>query len=236
MFSPLTQAVGQAFGGWFEPDTEQRMPLGISVDAWDPYWGFATFVYAKAGGTLEKGALVQLSNLMVATDIPNTANTGRSIYVTMNSMVVDEFGWFQRRGMAILSATASVAADTAIGITAAGQVGANSAGKQVLNARNMLAGTATVAKTNVATQANSAAIITSGYDGWFLGIALTGTGIPASTVVAKLDPDGRTVYMGSAIGTVDKLATATGSVTVTGTMTGYLGTMIDCPFVQGAIT
>jgi hypothetical protein len=71
----------------------------------------------------------------------------------------------------------------------------------------------------------------------FLGAALSGTGIPASTVVAGLDPDGKTVYMGSAIGTVgDKTATASGSVTVTATFTGYSIAHIESPFSQGAIT
>jgi hypothetical protein len=65
-------------------------------------------------------------------------------------------------------------------------------------------------------------LTTNGYDGFFIGMALSGTGIPASTVVAKLDPDGRTIYTGSAIGTLgDKNSTATGTITLTGTYTGY---------------
>jgi hypothetical protein len=68
-------------------------------------------------------------------------------------------------------------------------------------------------------------------------MAITGTGIPASTVVAKLDPDGRTVYAGSAIGVLgDKNSTASGSVTATGTYTGFGQGVIQYPFTQGAIT
>ena len=83
---------------------------------------------------------------------------------------------------------------------------------------------------------SSVLVCQSGYDGMFLGMALSGPGIPVSTVVAKLDPDGKTVYMGSAIGTIDKLATATATVTVTGTYTGYGSGIIERPFAQGAIT
>jgi hypothetical protein len=66
-------------------------------------------------------------------------------------------------------------------------------------------------------------------------MALSGTGIPASTVVAALDPDGKRIYMGSAIATIDKLATATGSITLTGTYTGFGSGLINNPFAQGAI-
>jgi len=77
----------------------------------------------------------------------------------------------------------------------------------------------------------------NGYDGAFLGGALSGTGIPASTLVAKLGSDGKTIYMGSAIGTTgDKLATATGSVTVTVTYTGYGSGVLDHPSCMQIVT
>jgi hypothetical protein len=42
--------------------------------------------------------------------------------------------------------------------------------------------------------------------------------------------------MGSAIGTLDKTATASGSITLTGTYTGFGQGIITSPFTQGAIT
>lgn len=237
MFSSNDLAGLQPFGDWFTPDTTQRHPVGLTVKAVDPYWGGAEFVYVKAESTMEKGSLVQWNESWVASDLPDTANLGRNFGVLMNSMITGQYGWMQVVGNAVLSAQASVAADTAIGVAAAGQAGANAAGKQLLGVRNVRASTATVAKTNTLTTNGSSKLVTSGYDGWFLGMALSGTGIPASTVVAKMDPDGRTVYTGSAIGTVgDKNSTASGSVTVTGTYTLYLGTIINHPFAQGAIT
>ena len=52
-----------------------------------------------------------------------------------------------------------------------------------------------------------------------------------------LDPDGKRIYMGTAVGTATgKTSTATGSITLTGTFTGFGGGMINYPFAQGAIT
>ena len=77
----------------------------------------------------------------------------------------------------------------------------------------------------------------SGYDGAFLGMALTGTGVGAAAVVAALDPDGKRIYTGTAIGTASGAnQTATGSITLTGTYTGYGSGVINNPFAQGAIT
>jgi hypothetical protein len=55
-------------------------------------------------------------------------------------------------------------------------------------------------------------------------------------VVAKLDPDGRTVYMGSVVGTVDKTSTTTDNVSVTATYTNFLVGYVNHCFGQGAIT
>jgi hypothetical protein len=81
-------------------------------------------------------------------------------------------------------------------------------------------------------------LTTSGYDGFFLGMVLTGTGIAAATtVVAALSPDGRTMYTGTAIAAASgKNSTATGQITLTGTYTGYGAGMLNNPFAQGAIT
>jgi hypothetical protein len=237
MFSPIHPVAGlQPFGVWFEPDSTQRHPLGMVIDAVDPYWGIGRFMYVTSTTTLGKGNLCMWTEGYVAAALPSTANQGFPFGVLAAPMVSGEFGWLQLVGFSPLSASASVAADVAAGIGTAGNVGANSAGKQLLGYRNRLASTATKVLTNVQTTNGSAVLKTSGYDGWFLGMALSGTGIPASTVVARLDSDGRTVYMGSAVYTVDKLATATGAVSVTGTYTGFVGGVYSNPFCQGAIT
>lgn len=232
MFAPISVAGVQPFNDWFDPDTVQRMQLGMQVDAIDPYWGFGIFQYVKSNDAILKGSIccVGTGPTFLATLYPNTVNLGQPMGVAMTPLPSGEFGWLQVVGMAVYKTNATVAADAVMGLTAAGILGAAVLGKGMINNHNVKAATATTALTNVQTTNNSSVLLVpGGYDGWFLGMALSGTGIPASTVVAKLDPDGRTVYMGSAIGTIDKVATATGSVTVTGTYTGFGAGMIQYP-------
>lgn len=235
MFAALDYVGNSPFNDWFAPDTTQRHQLGLEVSAIDPYWGLGDFVYVKSNDTILKGSVVVMDEAYTATLVPNTANQGFPVAVAMAPMAAGTYGWVQIKGRAVYKTNATVAADAAIGITAAGILGTNAAGKQILGIRNRIPATGT--KTvSAGTQAGSAVLQTAGYDGFFLGMALSGTGIPASTVVAKLDPDGKTIYMGSAIGTVDKLATASGQITLTGTYTGYGSGIILTPFAQGAIT
>lgn len=232
MFAPMNYAGVQPFNDWFDPDTTQRMPLGIMVDAIDPYWGGGVFQYVRSNDAVLKGSLcvVGTGPTFLATLTPNTVNLGQPQGVAMTPLPSGEYGWLQVAGMAVYKTNATVAADAVMGLTAAGILGAAVLGKGILNLHNVKAATATTALTNVQTLNNSGVLFCpNGYDGWFLGMALSGSGVPASTVVAKLDSDGRTVYMGSVIGTFDKVATATASVTVTGTYTGFGAGMIMYP-------
>ena len=239
MFAVIGAPAGtQPFNDWFSPDTTQRNPLGQKVAAVDPYWGWGEFVYIKSNDAILKGSLVTVGTAptYLGTLMPNTAGLGQPFGVAMAPMASGTFGWIQIAGAAVYKTNATVAADAVIGIGAAGIAGTNSAGKQLLNTHNVKAATATVTNATTITKNGSYVIDTGGYDGFFLGIALSGTGIPASTVAAKLDPDGRRIYMGSAIGTVgDKLATADGTITLTGTYTGFGLGIIQYPFGQGAI-
>lgn len=239
-FGPVGVAVGLAIAAWAVPDGTQRFALGTQVEAVDPFWGYGKFVYGKAGEALNNGEVcVHQTTLYNFAKIPNTANLGQPIFVAIHKMASADFGWFQFEGLTVYKTNATVAANAAIGIgAAAGVLGTNTAGKQILGCHNLKSATATEAKTNVQTKNGShVLIVPGGYDGWFLGIALSGSGIPASTVAAAFDPDGKTVYMGSAVGTAgDKTATATASVTVTGTYTGYGAGVLQGAHAQGAIT
>lgn len=237
MFVPLIGYLGvQPFNDWFLADTQQRLPLGAEIPAVDQYWGQGSFLYVKAtAGALAKGTAVIWDEAFNAVAVPNTANQGFPLGVVAAPIPVGGFGWIQTRGLAVYRTGSTVAADAAIGITAAGVLGTNAAGKQVLGVRNRRSATATVVL-NASTVQNSNVLQTNGYDGLFLGMALSGTGIPASTVVAKLEADGRTVLMGSAIGTTDRVATATGLISLTGTYTGYGAGVLYGPIAQGAIT
>lgn len=238
MFSPVTPVAGvQPFNDWFAPDSTQRQQLGLRVVAVDPFWGLGTFMYIKSADAILKGSLVMFDESYNGALLPSTALQGFPFGVAMAPMASGTYGWIQLEGRAVYKTNATVAADTAIAVAAAGIAGTLAAGKQLVNVRNRIAATGT--KTFTANTQNGTNVLfcPSGYDGAFLGMALSGTGIPASTVVAGLDPDGKRIYTGSAIGTFgDKNSTATGQITLTGTYTGYGSGVINNPFAQGAIT
>lgn len=245
MFAPLDYAGPQPFNDWFAPDTTQRVALGMKVSAVDPFWGYAEFIYIKSNDAILKGSLVAIGGVsmlagtatqFLGTLLPSTAGQGFPFGVAMAPMSTGKFGWVQVLGAAVYKTNATVAADTAVAVAAAGIAGTLANGKQLVNVRNTVAATGTNTAVVNTTNGTGTVVCRDGFDGFFLGMALSGTGIPASTVVAKLDPDGRTIYTGSAIGTLgDKNSTATGSVTLTGTYTGFGQGLIHYPFAQGQV-
>lgn len=207
----------------------QRVALGKHSEGVDISGFGGTFVYGKAGGTIAAGNICVFDAGFSAVVCPVTANTGRAIAVALNAMTVGQFGWFQTVGMAVITASASVAAATPIGATTAGNVGVNAAGRQVLGAVSVAASTATVIKSCTTTN-GSTNLVTPDSVGWFVGIALTGTGIAASTVVTAIAANGKSVTLNNAM-----TANGTG-IAVTGTYTGFILAHISRPFIQGAIS
>jgi len=238
MFAAISPTVGtQPFNDWFTPDTVQRQPLGMTINAVDPYWGTGEFIYVKSNDVILKGSLVAWDETYTGVLLPSTTLQGFPFGVAMAPMAAGVFGWLQISGRAVYKTSATVAADANVAIAAAGVVGASATGKQLVNVRNRVSATGTITVSALTTNGNNVLLCQKGYDGFFLGMALSGTGIPASTVVAGLDPDGKRIYTGSAIGTFgDKNSTASGQVTITGTYTGYGSAIINRPFAQGAIT
>jgi hypothetical protein len=238
MFAAISPTLGtQPFNDWFVSDAVQRQPLGMEVTAVDNFWGTGTFIYLKSNAAVIKGSLVMWDELYQAALLPTTTLQGFPFGVAMYPAASGNFFWAQLHGYAVMKSTSDVAADAGVAVAAAGLAGALAAGKQLVNVRVRKANAATKTVANTQTQNGTNVLLCPDYSGIFLGMALSGTGIPASTVAAGLDPDGRRIYTGSAIGTFgDKNSTATGAITLTGTFTGYLGAMINRPFAQGAIT
>jgi len=237
MFAPLNFAGPTPFNDWFTPDTTQRMQLGTVIEAIDPYWGYGEFMYIKSNDAILKGSLVIVGTFptFLGTLLPSTASLGAPFGVAMAPMASGTYGWIQISGCAVYKTSATVAADAAVGIGTAGMIGAYSTLKGMVNVHNLKAATATTTVT-AGTTTGTGVLTTGGYDGFFIGMALSGTGIPASTVVAGLSSDGRTILTGSAIGTFgDKNSTATGSITLTGTYTGYGAGMIMRPSTSSAV-
>lgn len=238
MFAAISPIAGtQPFNDWFAPDTVQRQPLGMEVTAVDNYWGCGVFIYLKSNDAVVKGSSVMWDELYQAALLPSTVTQGFPFAIAMAPAASGTYFWAQHTGRAVYKTNATVAADGVLAVAAAGTLGATATGKQVLGIRNRVSATGTTT-VSVSTQ-NSTGILLAqkGYDGLFLGMALSGTGIPASTVVAGLDPDGKRIYTGSAIATLgDKNSTATGQITLTGTYTGYGSGMLNRPSCMQIVT
>jgi hypothetical protein len=229
----------QQIAFWGLPDTTARQQPGLSLSAVDSYWGGAEFIYCRATASIRQFGLVRIVPTLQstgwrydATEVGNTANLGDTLAVCCTSATVGQYFWAQITGVVPINCNASVAADTTFGIAAAGQGGANSAGKQVLNARIIAPATTTVVKT---AQGNSGSLqlTVTGNEGWFIGAYLSGTGIAANTVIVDMSPNGNIITLNNAT-----TALVNGSVTATynnGTVF-YNVAHINRPFAQGAIT
>lgn len=223
-------------------DTTPRLQPGFTQAFVDPWWGYGEFVYARASAAIRAFGLCVLTPVFDSTlnsyrydasEVPNTANLGRSLVVAAKAMSSGDYGWFCQSGIFPVNCNASVAADTTFGIAAAGQGGANGAGKQVLNARVIAAATTTVAKANCLNTNGSTTLQVPNSDGWFVGAYLSGTGVAAGATVSAISPDGRTVTMSAA-----STAAVAGTVTATynNATVFYNVAHIQRPFAQGAIT
>lgn len=221
---------------------QPTLPSGLMILADDTYWGSVEVIFVKANGTIRQFGLCVITPAFnstlqqweyLATEVPNTANLGRMLGVALRNMTANQYGWLVISGMTPVNCSASVAADTTFGIAAAGQGGANSAGKQILNARIAAAGSTTVAKANSFAQSGLTVLNVQNADGWFPGIYLSGTGIAAGTTATAIDVNNRTVTLSAA-------TTATVNGTVTGTYNNgtifYNVAHLNRPFAQGAIT
>jgi hypothetical protein len=211
---------------------------GFITSAVDDTYGGGEFVWARASAAIRQFGLVTLLPVWSpttrtytynATEVANVANLGQPLGVAQYAMTVGQFGWFQIQGVTPISATATVAAGVTFGITAAGQVGANTAGKQVLGAVAVAPSTLAVVKTGATGRSGDTVINVGDVQGLFIGMALTGTGVGAG-VIASIDPLNRYV-VNSVANTADINGTS-----LTGTATGFIVALLNRSFAQGAIT
>ena len=215
----------------------------VPYDCSDNVFGGGEIVFARAGGAIRQYGLCVLTPVWDSTnkvytqnmtECPNTANLGRAVFVAQatGALATGDYGWFLRSGLTPISGTATVAADTTFGITAAGQVGANAAGKQVLTARVATAATQTVAKSGIGASGDNI-IYVNDTDGWFVGGYLSGTGVGAATIITAIDPMGKWVRA-----SVVNSAAIAGTVTQTNNNATifYNIAHMDRPGAQGAIT
>lgn len=219
---------------------------GLIATAEDPVWGPGEFIFARANGSIRQYGLCVLTPVWDATnqvfqynmtECPNTANMGRPVYVPQcgGALTAGQYAWFMNSGVTPINGTATVAADSGFGITAAGQVGAFSAGKQVVNARIVTPATQTVVKAVVGAGAaiGETVIPLQNVQGLFVGGYVAGTGIPAGASISAIDQVSSTITISAAL-----TAAAAGNVTQTANnaVIFYNIAHMDRSFAQGAIT
>lgn len=225
--------------------TTELIRGGFLAEAEDAVFGGGEMMFARANGAIRNyGVCVftpvwDATNFRLtynATEVPNTANLGRELGINVSGQALasGQFAWFLVSGQCPVNCNASVAADTTFGIAAAGQGGANTAGKQIVNARVVTAATNTVVKAaqglNGSNQINFPG---SNNDGYFVGGALTGTGVGAAALVTFVDPMGAYI-----LASVVNSAAINGNVTQTANdaTTFYNLATLNRAFAQGAIT
>jgi hypothetical protein len=243
------QGFGAGYTGPGGPPTS--MPNGLIVPGFDNYWGGVEFLYAAFTGAVSCWAAVSLAPALVnaryafvASALANTANQARSVAFNIAPQAAGQWGWVAVSGFTPVLSTATIAANTPMGITGAGTLGASSAGKEIENLNSILPATTTVAKNASVVSGQPFVQITGNntIDGLFLGCAVSGTGIPAGAVVATLDPDGRrfTMSAGPGLGGAQVTPTQSGGIVLTGTYNDgtnfYNIAQYDRPFAQGRIT
>lgn len=225
---------------WAGIDTVKKLPLGTVMGFTDPYWGGLEAIYLQmpASQAVKVGGILSfdVATSFLAALMANTAILGKAAAICANGVASSadaQYGWGVISGQFPIWSNASVAANTGIGVVAAGQGGAVAAGKSLNGCRVTLPATTTVAKTSTQTRNGSPVIVVPNIDGWFVGLAITGTGIAASSVITAIANDGRTV-------TLNNNCTADGSVTATGTYndgTNYWNVAtFDRVTMQGPIT
>lgn len=212
---------------------DQRFELGQRIEGMDATFGYGRFMYAKlASGTMAIGNVVTWDGSFAISQNPNTANRGEPVGVLKTKMDASAavcYGWVQLAGIApVISAT--VAATGAVYFAAAGSVTTTlTAGKQILNAKILQQPTYNFTR-QIYTTAGLPQVRVADLSGMFIGMAVSGTGIPGGTTIAGLETGANNIV------TLSANATALGAVTGTFTYTGYGQMMFDHPFTQGIVT
>ena len=204
-------------------------------------WGEADLVYvtSQQAAVVLPGTLVVIDkNWRISPTGASEANTGRPVAVALTAFqigsVTEQGGWMLRRGICPVRYAVAATAGRVFGGTAGQATPTAAAGVQISNAICLTGSAATFTRSGV-TRSGSSMVKFGNVGGMFVGQAISGTGIPASSVISAINPDGVSVIIGSAVGTPVN-ATATGTVTVTLTNTGYGICKVSYPAFQTQIT
>jgi hypothetical protein len=128
----------------------QNHPLGKTVRAYDPVYGEGEFIYLVGVANTVVGSVVTwgsssgtIPNAIPSWQTvlaPSTANLGQPVAIAMSANVASQYGWYQIEGQAVVVENGTFTAGAAVFLGAAGGLTTTvAAGKQVLNARSVIA-------------------------------------------------------------------------------------------------
>ena len=205
-------------------------------------WGLCDLIYVSNNSVaILPGTLCSLDKnfrILATAAAATVANTGAPIVVALTNFAVgsttEQYGWVLRRGICPVRYGVAATAGRLFASTAGLATPTAAAGVQILNAVCLIAAAATFTRSGT-TRNGSSRVRVASVAGMFVGQAISGTGIPASSVISSIDSSGTDVIIGSAVGT-PVTATATGTVTVTMTNTGFGICQMGFPLFQGQIT
>lgn len=212
--------------------------VGTIMAFQDPYFGGLEVIRLSVpvSTAVKVGNVAVWDSAYSYVAVPSTAALGQPVAISLSSVPSNasnvQYGWFVISGTYVVASAASITAATAAYIGTAGLItGSQANGKQILNIKTQVAATTTVVKTAQLLGGNVNIKVTN-TDGWFVGAAITGTGIPASTVISTIDQNNNMV-------TLNNAPTAGGSVSITATYndgTTYWNVCtVDRPFAQGQV-
>lgn len=238
----MTIAAQIGVGDLYVPTDDRQEVAGTHLNVEDTTWGGRQLVYGRATATIRAYAVCTLVSVWDTTtksyrfdmtEAASTANTGKQVVIAMADMTTGQYCWFITAGTTPVISESTIAANDPASVTATGELGAVSAGKQVLGITVSVPATMTLAKTGVTASAGTYLLNTPESEGWFVGIPLSGTGIASGTIVKSIDANGHHV-------TISAATTAAINGTVTGTFndgtTFYNVVNVNNAFMQGAIT
>lgn len=230
MYSINEAYVGmQAIGDVTIPSTVQQCPLGQMVTGIDSYFGFGEFIYLNATAAHGVGRLVTWDGLFATTDVANAAGFGQPFAAAAANMPIGAYGWYAIGGIRPIQVNATVAIGSQLGVTAGGIAGAWTTTKGLGNAKVIQSQLYAPTVANVQTTNASKRIYLPGVTYQFVGLPITGTGIPGSTTISAVDPSQNILTLSNA-------ATATGTATMTFTFTGFSLVQLNRPNLPSATT
>lgn len=84
-----------------ETSTEKKHPLGTIIQAQDPTFGSAEFIYLKGIGSTVVGSIVNYDTSFTTALNTTALDKARPLAIAMSANVANQYGWYQISGLAV---------------------------------------------------------------------------------------------------------------------------------------